>query len=113
MSPGLHLAIFLASFASMQAMLAAWSWRVTGSPPMALLVALLPPVGLPYQLWQLRRRLLDNHVAGAVTYLGLLVASFAFYFAYPADEVPWTVILTMAIFAFLGSANVVATRLRD
>lgn len=113
MNPELHLPVALAAFAGMQGMLAVWSWRAGGSPPTALLVALLPPLGLPYQLWQLRRRLVDNHVAGAVTYLGLFVAVIGFYLHYPADERPWTVIHTMAIFAFLGSANIIATRLKD
>jgi len=113
MNPEFHLPVFLASFAAMQGMLTLWSWRTGGSPPTALLVSLLPVVGLPYQLWQLRRRLVDNHVAGAITYLALIVAGFSFYLFYPADETPWTVIHTMAIFAFLGSANLVATPLKD
>jgi len=73
---------------------------------------LLPALGLPLQLWQLRARLADNHVAGAVTYLALLVASFGFFALAAADETPWMLIHTMSIFAFLGAANLFGTRLR-
>ncbi len=113
MSPELHLPLFLASVVAMQGLLTLWSYRASGSTSTALLVALLPPVGLPYQLWQLRLRLVDNHVAGALTYLGLVAACFGFYALLPADETPWTVIHTMAIFAFLGTANLIGTRLKD
>ena len=113
MSPGLHLPVFLAAFGAMQVLLTLWSYRASGSTPTALLVALLPPVGLPYQLWMLRERLLDNHVAGAVTYLALVGACFGFYALMPSDETPWMLIHTMAIFAFLGTANLIGTRLKD
>jgi hypothetical protein len=113
MSPELHLPVFLAVFVVMQGVCALWSYRTSASAPTAMLVALLPPVGLPYQLWQLRPRLVDNHVAGAITYLCLIAACFGFYFFEPADETPWMLIHTMAIFAFLGLANVIGTRLKD
>ena len=51
MSPELHLPVFLASLVAMQGMLTLWSLRAGASPPTALLVALLPVVGLPYQLY--------------------------------------------------------------
>jgi hypothetical protein len=112
-SPELHLPVFLAAIVSMQGLLTLWSYRASGSTSTALLVALLPLVGLPYQLWQLRLRLVDNHVAGAVTYLALVLSCFGFYFKMPADETPWTLIHTMAIFAFLGTANLIGTQLKD
>lgn len=113
MSPELHLPVFLAAVVAMQGLLTLWSLRASGSMPTALLVGLLPLVGLPYQLWQLRARLVDNHIAGAITYLALVAASFGFYFLMPADETPWMLIHTMAIFAFLGNANLIGTRLKD
>jgi len=112
-SPEAHLPVFLAVIAAMQGLLTLWSYRASGSTPTTLLVALLPLVGLPYQLWQLRSRLVDNHVAGAITYLALVVACFGFYFGMPADETPWMLIHTMAIFAFLGTANLIGTQLKD
>jgi hypothetical protein len=113
MNPELHLPIFLAAFAALQGLLTLWAYRTSGSAPTALLVALLPPLGLPYQLWQLRPRLFDNHIAGAITYLALITACFGFYFLMPADETPWMLIHTMAIFAFLGTANVIGTSLKN
>lgn len=113
MNPALHLPVFLATFGAMQVLLSLWSYRASGSTPTALLVALLPLVGLPYQLWMLRERLVDNHVAGAVAYLALVTGCFGFYALMPADETPWMLIHTMAIFAFLGAANLVGTRLRE
>ncbi len=113
MSPELHLPIFLSAFVALQGLLTLWSFRASGSAPTALLVALLPVVGLPYQLWQLRSRLFDNHVAGAVTYLALIAACFGFFFLKPSDETPWMLIHTMVIFAFLGMANVIGTSLKD
>ena len=113
MSPELHLPIFLASFVALQGLLTLWAYRTSGSAPTALLVALLPLVGLPYQLWQLRARLFDNHIAGTTTYLSLLLACFGFYFLAPADETPWMLIHTMAIVAALGVANVIGTSLKE
>ena len=113
MNPEFHLPIFLAAFVALQVLLTLWSYRTSGSAPIALLVALLPLVGLPYQLWQLRSRLFDNHIAGTITYLALITACFGFYFLMPADETPWMLIHTMAIFAFLGTANVVGTSLKE
>ena len=113
MTPELHLPVFLAAFVAMQGLLTLWSYRVSGSTPTALLVGLLPPVGLPFQLWQLRSRLVDNHVAGALTYLGLAAACFGFYLLMPSDETPWMLIHTMAIFAALGMANLIGTKLKD
>jgi len=112
-SPELHLPLFLASFVALQGLLSLWAYRRSGSTPTALLVALLPLVGLPYLLWLLRSRLFDNHVAGAITYLALIISCFGFYFLTPADETPWMLIHTMAIFAFLGTANIIGTRLKD
>ena len=117
MSPELHLPVFLAAIVAMQGLLTLWSLRASGSTPTALLVGLLPLVGLPYQLWQLRSRLVDNHIAGAITYLALVAACLGFYFYYriwmPDDDQPWMLIHTMAIFAFLGNANLIGTRLKD
>jgi hypothetical protein len=113
MNPELHLPIFLSTFAMLQGLLTSWSYRTGGSASVALLVALLPPIGLPYQLWHLRSRLLDNHIAGTITYLALITACFGFYFLTPADETPWMLIHTMVIFAFLGTANVIGTNLKD
>ena len=113
MSPDLYLPVALAAFVAMQGLLTLWSYRASGSTPTALLVGLLPVVGLPYQLWQLRARIVDNHVAGALTYLALVAAGFGFYLLMPSDETPWMLILTMAGFAFLGMANVLGTRLKD
>lgn len=112
MSPELHLPLFLSVFVIQQGLLTLWSYRTGGSAPTAMLVALVPPLGLPYQLRQLRPRIVDNHVAGAVTYLSLFACCFGFYFKMPADETPWMLIHTMALFAFLGTANVVGTRLK-
>jgi hypothetical protein len=113
MNPELHLPIFLAAFFTLQGLLTFWTYRTSGSAPTALLVALLPLIGLPYLLWQLRPRLFDNHIAGAITYLALITSCFGFYFLMPADETPWMLIHTMAIVSFLGTANVVGTRLKD
>jgi hypothetical protein len=113
MSPEVNLPLLLGAVALFQAALAFWAWRSSGSMPGALLVALIPVVGLPYQLWQLRARLFDNHVAGAITYLGIYVAGPAFYFTLPADETPWMLLNTMALFALIGVANVVGTSLKD
>lgn len=113
MSPELNLPLFLAAVTALQGLLTLWSYRASGSPPTALLVGLLPLVGLPYQLWQLRSRLVDNHIAGAVTYLVLLASSFAFYILKPPDETPWMLIFTMCIFALLGVANLIGTKLKD
>ena len=113
MSPELNLPVFLAAVVAMQGLLTLWSLRTSGSTPTALLVGLLPLVGLPHQLWQLRARLVDNHIAGAITYLALVAACFGFYFLEPTDETPWMLIHTMAGFAFLGNANVIGTRLKD
>jgi hypothetical protein len=112
-SPELHLPLFLSVFVALQGSLTLWSYRASGSVPGALLVALLPPVGIPYQLWQLRSRLLDNHIAGAISYLALNACCFGFYFLTPADETPWMLIHTMAIFSFLGTANVIGTSLKE
>jgi hypothetical protein len=113
MSPELNLPLFLAAVVLLQGALTLWAYRTSRSTPVALLVALLPVVGLPYQLWQLRARLVDNHLAGAITYLGLLVASWSFYLLKPADDIPWMLIHTMSVFAFLGLANVVGTQLKE
>jgi hypothetical protein len=112
MSPELHLPVFLAGLVAMQGLLTLWSYRTSGSTPTALLVALLPPVGIPYQLWLVRARLHDNHIAGALTYLSLIAACLGFYFLMPPDETPWMLIHTMAGFAFLGTANIVGTSLK-
>lgn len=112
MSPELHLAVFLCSVVLLQGIATLWCQRVSGSAPTTLLVALLPFVGLPYLLWQLRSRLQDNHIAGAITYLALLAAAFGFYFAKPPDETPWMVIHTMEIFGLFGVGNVVGTPLK-
>jgi hypothetical protein len=112
MSPELHLPVFLAALVAMQGLLTLWSYRASGSTSTALLVGLLPPVGIPYQLWLLRARLLDNHIAGALTYLALIAACLGFYFLMPVDETPWMLIHTMAAFAFLGTANLIGTSLR-
>lgn len=112
MSPELHLPVFLAAIVLQQGLLTLWSYRTSGSTPTALLVALTPLIGLPYQLLQLRPRLVDNHIAGTVTYLSLLTACFGFYFGMPADETPWMLIHTMTIFAFFGTANLIFTRLK-
>ena len=113
MNPELHLPLFLAFFVAQQGLLTLWSYRAGGSTPTALLVALIPLVGLPYQLRALRARLLDNHIAGALTYLALITSCFGFYLFMPADERPWMLIHTMALFAFLGTANLIFTRLKD
>jgi len=113
MSPAPHPQIFLGAVVILQGFLALWTYRTSGSTPFALLVALLPFVGLPYLLWTLRSRLQDNHIAGAATYLILLGASIAFSLLKSGDEVPWMVIHTMSLFGFLGVANLTATRLRD
>jgi hypothetical protein len=112
-SPELHLPVFMAAIVAMQGLLTLWSYRVSGSTPTALLVGLLLPVGLPYQLWLLRARLFDNHVAGAVTYVALVAACLGFYRWIPKDETPWMLIHTMTLFAFLGLANILGTRLKD
>jgi hypothetical protein len=112
-SPELNLPLFLAAFVLQQGLLTLWSFRTSRSTPGALLLALLPPVGLPYQLWQLRARLYDNHIAGAITYLALFGCCFGFYLLAAADEIPWMLIHTMSIFAFLGLANVIGTSLKD
>ena len=113
MNPELHLPIFLAAYVALQGLFALWTYRTSNSAPTTLLVALLPLVGIPYLLRLLRLRLFDNHIAGAITYLALMSACFGFYLLMPADERPWMVIHTMAIFAFLGTANVIGTRLKD
>lgn len=113
MSPELHWPVYLSAAVVLQGMLTLWAYRASGSTPVAMLVALLPPLGLPYLLWTLRSRLLDNHLAGAVTYLVLLVAALVFTQAFPEDETPWGLIYTMQVFAFLGVANLAGTELKE
>lgn len=113
MNPEVNLPLLLCALVALQGALTFWSYRRGGSLSTALLVALLPVVGLPYQFWQLRARLFDNHIAGAITYLALFIAGPAFYFKLPADETPWMLLNTMALFALIGVANVIGTALRD
>lgn len=113
MSPELNWPVYLAAAVVLQGMLTLWAYRASGSTPVALLVALLPPIGLPYLLWTLRTRLLDNHYAGGVSYLVLLGMALAFTMVFPEDETPWGLIYTMQIFSFLGVANLAGTQLKD
>lgn len=108
----LHLEIFLAVLTAFQIILAIWSYRRTNSILLAIMVAFLPLVGIPFLLYLERKRIRDNHVAGALTYLTLTVSALAFLF-FSREETPWALIHTMLFFAFLGMANLVATELKE
>jgi hypothetical protein len=110
-----HGLVFLGLLLFFQTVLIFWSWRHGGSAAV-FLVAFVPPAGVPWVLYRNRSRIKDNHIAGALTYLVLLVGAFAFLFLYPKamdDEIPWTLIHTMQFFGFLGLANLVLSPAGD
>jgi hypothetical protein len=112
----IHGIIFLGILLFFQSILIFWAWRTDGSAAMVLLVGFLPPVGLSWILYRHRRRMKDNHIAGAVTYLLLLVGAFGFLLWYPRameDDIPWALIHTMQFFSFLGLANLVLSPTRE
>lgn len=105
-----HAVVFLALLVFFQALLTLWSFRHDGSVSVGILVAFLPVIGVPWLLYRRRSQTQDNHIAGALTYLALIVAAFGFLFLYPKlmdDEIPWALIHTMQFFGFLGLANLI------
>lgn len=111
-----HGLVFLGLLLLFQSVLIFWSWRRGGTAAAVFLVAFVPLAGVPWILYRTRSRIRDNHIAGAITYLLLLVGAFAFLFWYPKameDEIPWALIHTMQFFAFLGLANLILSPTRD
>ena len=116
----LEFTIFLAILGLLQVMLVFWAHRRTAAAPITALVAFLPLIGLPYLLYRDRRRIRDNHIAGALTYLVLFVGAVAFLsvgdpalFVEDAEGPPWSVIYTMQLFSFLGVLNLIATDYKE
>ena len=116
MNLSVHAIVFISLLVSYQVALTAWSFRRDGSIAVGFLVAFIPLAGLPYLLHRQRSHLLDNHIAGAMTYLFLLIAVFVFLLWYPKamdDDIPWALIHTMLFFAFLGLANLTLAPFKD
>ena len=110
-----HGLVFLGLLVFFQCAVIVWSWRTDGSAGMVFLAGFVPLAGLPWILYRHRARMKDNHFAGAMTYLLLLVGVFAFLLWYPRamdDDIPWTLIHTMQFFSFLGLANLVLSPTR-
>jgi len=112
----IHAIVFIALVVVFQSSLTLWSFRRDGSAAVGLLVAFVPLAGIPWLLYRQRARLQDNHIAGAMTYLTLLVAAFVFLTWYPKamdDDIPWALIHTMLFFGFLGLANLTLSPFRE
>ena len=108
--------VFIGLLLFYQAALVFWSFRRNAPAGLVFLVALVPHAGVPYLLYRERSRVKDNHIAGALTYLMLVVTAFVFLFWYPDamdDDVPWALIHTMLFFAFLGLANLILAPFRE
>lgn len=99
--------ILLGGFAVGQIVLTLWSLTRTHSLPLALLTLFIPFVGVPWTLVRLRESHKDNQAGGALTYLGVILASAFLIWKLPPDETPWMVIFTMEFFAGLGLLNVI------
>jgi hypothetical protein len=116
MNLSVHAIVFVVLLVVCQSLLTLWSFRRGGSVAVGCLVAFLPLVGVPYLLYRQRGGIQDNHIAGALTYLTLLVGAFAFLTWYPKameDDIPWALIHTMQFFAFLGLANLIFSPFRE
>ena len=102
--------VFFGLLLFFQSILIFWSFRRNASVASLFLVALFPFAGVPVLLYRNRSRIRDNHIAGALTYLTLIVSAFVFLLWYPKamdDDIPWALIHTMQFFSFLGLANLV------
>lgn len=116
MNLSVHSVVFVVLLVVCQSLLTLWSFRRGGSVAVGFLVAFLPLVGVPYLLYRQRDAVQDNHIAGALTYLALLVGAFAFLTWYPRamdDDIPWALIHTMQFFAFLGLMNLLFAPFRE
>lgn len=110
MNLSVHAIVFIGILLFFQTLLIIWSSRQGASAGIVFLTAFVPFVAIPLFLARNRARARDNHVAGALTYLTLIVTAFGFLFWYPKameDDIPWALIHTMLFFAFLGLANLV------
>jgi len=116
MNLSVHAIVFISLLVLYQVVLTMWSFRRDGSIAVGCLVAFIPVAGLPYLLYRQRRQILDNHIAGALTYLFLFITVFVFLLWYPKameDDIPWALIHTMQFFAFLGLANLTLAPFKD
>ena len=107
--------VFFGLLLFFQSILLFWSFRRDASVAALFLVALFPFAGVPILLYRNRSRIRDNHIAGALTYLILIVSAFVFMLWYPKameDDIPWTLIHTMQFFQFLGISNLVLAPLK-
>jgi len=112
----IHGIVFLCLLLFFQSVLVFWLCRSSGSAAVVFLVAFVPLAGIPWALYRNRSRIKDNHIAGALTYLLLFVAAFAFLFWYPGameDDIPWALIHTMQFFGFLGLVNLILSPSRE
>ncbi len=108
--------VFFGLLLFFQSVLIFWSFRRDASAAFIFLVALFPFVGVPVLLYRNRSRVRDNHIAGALTYLTLIVSAFVFLLWYPKameDDIPWALIHTMQFFSFLGLANLVMAPFKE
>jgi hypothetical protein len=102
--------VFFGLLLLFQSILIFWSFRRDASVAALFLVALFPFAGVPIFLYRNRSQVRDNHIAGALTYLVLIISAFVFLLWYPKameDDIPWALIHTMQFFSFLGLANLV------
>ncbi len=104
--------VLIGVFLILQVVLAGWSFFRAGSLIAALSTFLIPFLGLPWSLFMLRGGLKDNQVAGAVTYLCVIIGIVVLIRFLPADERPWKVIFTMQFFAGLSVLNVINLSVR-
>jgi hypothetical protein len=107
--------IVIVSFFLLQMLVSGWVRIVTDSWPLAAAAFFMPPVGIPLSLWKMGDRVKDNQVAGALTYVGFYAGIAFLTWKLPVDEVPWAVIYTMIMFAFVGVLNLIdiAVRMRS
>jgi len=113
---GPHGIVFFALLLLFQVALTVWGWRRGASTATIFLVAFLPFIGVPYLLHRQRHAVRDNHIAGALTYVVLLLGAFFFLLWYPGmmeDDIPWALIHTMQFFGFLGLANLLMSPYGD
>jgi hypothetical protein len=111
-----HSVTFIVLLVLFQIFVTVWVWRQKRGTGTLVLSAFVPFVGIPWLLVRMRDVIRDNHIAGALTYVTLLIAVWPFIFWYPGwmeDDIPWALIHTMQFFGFLGLANLVLTPLRE
>lgn len=108
--------VFIVLLVVFQILVTIWAWRQNRGSGVLALAAFAPFIGIPWLLIRMRDVIRDNHIAGALTYVTLLIAPFPFIFFYPGwmdDIIPWGLIHTMQFFGFLGLANLILTPLRE